>query len=168
MKAIDCTPERHGEAIRAIYNDAILNTVALYDYAPRSIERVREQMEAHARAGFPWIGFEDEHGALMAFGTYGEFRAWEGYKYTVEHSVYVNRRFRRRGLGLLVLQELEARARKQGLHVMVGCIDSGHVASIRLHEKAGFALCGRLPQTGFKFGVWRDILFYDKILTSQL
>lgn len=168
MKLVECTKERHGQAILAIYNDAILNTVATYDCAPWTIERVYEHMDDHARHGWPWFGFEDDAGALMGFGTYGDFRPWEGYRFTIEHSVYVARAFRHRGVGMKILQELEARATRQGFHVMVACIDGGHVASIRLHERAGFTLCGRLPETGYKFNAWRDIVFYDKILGSGM
>lgn len=165
MNLVECTKERHAAAIRDIYNDVILNTPANYDAKARTLEQVCAHMDEHARGGYPWFGFEDDNGTLAAFGTYGAFRGWEGYRFTVELSVYVARPFRGRGLGLAVMREIEARARKQGLHVLVGCIDGGNVASVRLHERAGYAFCGRLPETGFKFGRFRDILFYDKILS---
>ena len=117
-------------------------------------------------AGFPVIGFENDAGELMGFGSYGTFRAWPAYKYTIEHSLYVDARFRGRGVGRALLQALVAAAEKQDYHVLVGGIDAANSVSIRLHESLGFAHCGTVRQSGFKFGRWLDLAFYQKILAT--
>jgi phosphinothricin acetyltransferase len=166
MKVVQCEQKRHGAAILAIFNEAIVNSTALYDYKPRTMEIMTAWFDAKAKGKFPVIGLENDAGELMAFGSYGTFRAWPAYKYSVEHSVYVEARFRGRGLGKRVLQEVIAAAQGQGYHVLIGVIDASNSVSIRLHERLGFTHSGTLRQAGFKFGRWLDVAFYQLILPT--
>ena len=161
---VQCTPESHADAILAIFNEAIVNSTALYDYKPRTPQNMVTWFETKRAGGFPVIGVEDHAGALLAFGSYGSFRAWPAYKYTVEHSVYVHGDHRGRGLGRTVMQALIAAATRNDLHAMIGGIDATNTASIALHERLGFRHVGTLPQVGFKFGRWLDLAFYELIL----
>lgn len=166
VRQVDCSLDRHGPAILAILNEAIVSSTALYDYRPRPPESMDSWFAAKRKGAFPVIGFEDADGTLMAFGSYGSFRAWPAYKYCVEHSVYVHRDHRGRGLGRRVMQELLARARAQGLHALIGAIDSANAGSIALHESLGFTRVGLFPQIGFKFGRWLDVAFYQRLLET--
>ena len=165
MKLIDCDLE-HSAAIMAIFNDAILNSTALYEYRPRTEAVIEEWFAAKRRGGYPVIGVVDDEDRLMGFASYGAFRAFPAYKYTVEHSLYIDAQFRGQGLGRLLLESLIQRARDNDLHCMVGGIDSQNVASIKLHEKMGFAHCATMPQVGYKFGRWLDLCFYQLILET--
>ena len=165
---VECSLARHGGAILDIFNDAIAHSTALYDYRPREPESMVAWFEAKRRGGFPVIGLESAQGVLMGFGSYGTFRAWPAYKYTVEHSLYVHRDHRGQGLGAGLLRALIERATAQGLHVMVGGIDAANTASIRLHEKLGFTHAGTVRQAGFKFGRWLDLAFYQLILATPV
>ncbi len=166
MRFVQCDYARHGEAILAIFNEAIANTTALYDYKPRTLENMAAWFEAKAKGKYPVIGVESDAGELMGFATYGPFRTQPAYKYTVEHSVYVNILFRRRGLGQKLLMEAMAAAKRQDYHVMVGAIDAANAGSIALHERLGFTSCGIVRQAGFKFGRWLDLAFYQLILAT--
>jgi phosphinothricin acetyltransferase len=168
MKVIQCEQKRHAGAILAIFNEAIVNSTALYDYKPRTIEMMAAWFDAKAKSNYPVIGIENDAGELVGFGSYGTFRAWPAYKYSVEHSVYVDARFRGRGIGKRVLQEIIAAAGRQGYHILVGGIDASNAVSIRLHESLGFNHCGTIRQAGFKFGRWLDLTFYQLILSTPL
>ncbi|MFO1326725.1 MAG: N-acetyltransferase family protein [Rubrivivax sp.] len=163
---VTCTHGRHAAAILDIFNEAIANSTALYDYRPRPLAGMAAWFEAKHAGGFPVIGVEDDAGTLLAFGSYGSFRAWPAYKYTVEHSVYVQHGQRGRGLGRVVLQQLIAAARQRDVHAMVGGIDATNAASIALHQRLGFRHAGTLPQVGFKFGRWLDLSFYQLLLDT--
>jgi phosphinothricin acetyltransferase len=165
MNLIHCTPE-HAESILAILNDAIVNSTALYDYKPRTLANMADWFENKAKGGYPVIGLVTDSGELMGFGSYGAFRAFPAYKYTVEHSVYVAAGFRGRGLGRRLLEEVVAAARAQAYHTLVGVIDSQNEVSIALHENLGFTHAGTVRQAGFKFGRWLDIVFYQLILDT--
>jgi phosphinothricin acetyltransferase len=166
MNLVACEPRRHSAAILAIFNGAIANSTALYDYEPRTADSMASWFEAKARGRFPVIGFENDAGDLMGFGSYGTFRAWPAYKYTVEHSLYVDNRFRGRGVGKALLTAIVEAAEAQDYHVLVGGIDAANTVSIRLHEKLGFTHCGTVKQSGFKFGRWLDLAFYQRILAT--
>jgi L-amino acid N-acyltransferase len=166
MKIVRCDYQRHAKPILAIFNEAIAHSTALYDYKPRTLEMMAAWFETKRKGEYPVIGVQDEVGDLLGFASYGSFRAWPAYKYTVEHSVYVDERFRGQGIGTRLLKETIAAAQGQNYHVLVGCIDGANVASVRLHEAAGFTYCGRVRQAGFKFGRWLDLLFYQLVLTT--
>jgi L-amino acid N-acyltransferase len=166
MRIVKCEQKRHAEAILAIFNDAIINSTALYDYKPRPIEMMTGWFDAKSKGKFPVIGIENDSGELMGFGSYGTFRAWPAYKYSVEHSVYVDARFRGQGIGKRLLQEIIAAAQGQNYHILVGGIDATNSVSIRLHESLGFIYCGTIQQAGFKFGRWLDLSFYQLLLAT--
>ncbi|WP_322044867.1 N-acetyltransferase family protein [Paraburkholderia sp. J67] len=165
---VPCTHERHADAILAIFNDAIVNSTALYDYKARDAQSMVNWFNAKRAGNFPVIGVEDENGTLLAFGSYGTFRAWPAYKYSVEHSVYVHKDHRGQGLGRVIMEALIAAARENNVHAMLGGIDATNAGSIALHERLGFKHVGTLPEVGFKFGRWLDLAFYQLLLETPL
>lgn len=166
MRTILCTEARHGRAILEIFNDAIVNSTAVYDYQPRPPEWISSWFAAKRAADYPVVGVEDPSGTLLGFGSYGAFRAWPAYRYTVEHSIYVGKDHRGRGIGRVLLNELIEQARAHDRHVMVGGIDAGNAASIALHLSSGFEHAGTIRHAGFKFGRWLDLAFYQRILDT--
>lgn len=166
MQLVDCSPERHAPAILDLLNDAILYSTALYEYTPRQPQTMDSWFETKRKGHFPVIGLEDDNGRLLGFASYGSFRAYPAFKYSVEHSVYVRADARGQGVGRSLLQALIERARQQQRHLLVGAIDAGNSESIALHTGLGFVHAGTLPQAGFKFGRWLDLSFYHLILDT--
>jgi L-amino acid N-acyltransferase YncA len=162
---IECTAE-HLPAIRAIYNDAILNSTSLYEYAPRSEEMMREWLAMRQRDGIPVLGIEWEPGVLAGFATWGPFRPRAASKNAAEPSVYVDERFRGEGVGRQLMQAVIAVAKKRGLHALIAGIDATNVASVALHSSLGFRCCGTVREAGFKFGRWLDLEFWQLILPT--
>jgi phosphinothricin acetyltransferase len=165
MDIVPCNFERHGLAVLNITNDVILNSTALYEYEPRSLEAIGGWFDARHSTGFPIIGIEVD-GILIGYGSFGIFRNWPAYRYSVEHCVYVHHEHRGRGYGRRLLAELIDIARRGGYHVMIGGIDAGNATSIRLHEAFDFTHAGTIHHAGFKFGRWLDLAFYQLILDT--
>jgi phosphinothricin acetyltransferase len=166
MQFVSCTADRHSAAILEIFNEAILNSTALYDYHLRTMDSMTTWFRVKQASAYPVIGVENEHGVLLGFASYGMFRERPAYKYSVEHSVYVHKDHRGKGLGLALMEKLIAAARQQEFHVLVGGIDATNDASIAMHEKLGFTHSGTVRQAGFKFGRWLDLAFYQLILET--
>jgi phosphinothricin acetyltransferase len=166
MRIVQCDFDCHAAAILAIFNDAILNSTALYDYKARTMDNMRAWFETKAKGNFPVIGLENDAGELMGFGSFGTFRPHAAYKYSVEHSIYVDARFRSQGLGRKLLEEVIATAKAQDYHNIIGVIDTNNQQSIGLHESLGFTHCGTVKHCGFKFGRWLDAAFYQLILAT--
>ncbi|HEX7889306.1 MAG TPA: GNAT family N-acetyltransferase [Ramlibacter sp.] len=165
-RLIDCTEAEHAPAILDILNEAIVNSTALYDYVPRPPHAMAAWFATKRANGFPVVGAVDAAGTLVGFASWGTFRAFPAYKYSVEHSVYVHHAHRGRGLGRLLTNELILRARAANVHVMVACIDASNTTSIALHERLGFVHAGTFQQVGFKFGRWLDAAFYQLVLET--
>lgn len=165
MKIINCT-EEYASQILEIFNDAILNTTALYDYNPWTIETMHVWFENKRTHNFPVIGLVDERGKLMGFGSYGQFRLRPAYKYTIENSIYVHRDYRGRGLGKILLAEIIEQAKLQQYHCIIGVIDANNVVSLGLHESFGFKNIGTFNEVGFKFGKWLDATFMQLTLPT--
>ena len=161
MDIVACDHATHGAAILAILNDAIVTSTALFDYRPRPPESMLEWFRAKELRRFPVLGAVSDDGTLLGFATYGTFRAWPAYKYTIEHSVYVHRDHWRKGVAHELMKRLIVEAERQSYHVMVAGIDAANSASIALHEQLGFARCGVIHHAGFKFGRWLDLVFYE-------
>ena len=81
-----------------IYNDAILYTTAVYAYKPVTLENRIDWYEQKGRRVSNFIYELDNK--VVGFATFGPFRAWPAYKYSVEHSVYVDKTYRKMALGL--------------------------------------------------------------------
>jgi phosphinothricin acetyltransferase len=168
VRLVDCDYERHAGAILAILNDAIVTSTALFDYRPRSPESMVEWFRVKRAHAYPVVGAEADDGALLGFATYGPFRPWPAYKYSIEHSVYVRHDARRRGVGRALLVRLVELAERQHYHAMIAGIDGANAASIALHEQLGFTPAGRIAQAGFKFGRWLDLVFYQRLLATPM
>src|SRR6185436_5390281 len=117
-----------------IYNDIILNTTAVYDYEPHTMEMRRQWFEAKKVQGFPVFVAAAEDGRILGFGSIGPFRAWAAYKYSVENSIYVAANARGHGIGKLLLTRLIDAATKLNLHTIIAGIDATNEASLRLHK----------------------------------
>ncbi len=149
--------------IVAITNHEILTGLALWNDTPVTIENRTTWLRERQAAGFPVLVAEAE-GVAVGFGSYGPFRPHEGYRHTVEHSVYVETSFRGRGFGDALLSALMSHAEAAGMHAMIGAVGAANAASIALHERHGFAAAARLPQVGRKFDQWHDLVLMHRLL----
>ena len=151
------------QAILDIINFNIINSTALYDYNIRTLEQQKSILEDKKTKGFPVIIAEIDND-VVGFGMYSEFRFREAYKFTVEHSVYVNQNFHGKGIGKILLQELINRAKEQKLHTMIAVIDEENQSSIEFLEKFGFKIVGVIKESGYKFDRWLHSVFMQLIL----
>ena len=141
-----------------------------YTFNPEEARKLMESYAPELFAGIKWrelSSFEMRQFCKKRYGSWGSFRAYPAYKYTVEHSVYVHPLHRGRGLGQQLMELLIAEARQRGyVHVLVGAIDAANAGSIALHKRLGFESVGLMPQVGFKFGRWLDLAFYQLTLQT--
>lgn len=146
--------------ILEIYNDAILNTNAVYTYRIKTLQERKSWFNKKKEDNFPVLVFE-ENNKVIGFATFGPFRAWPAYKYTIEHSVYVHKEHRNYGVGTALVKQIIKKANEREFATLVAGIDASNEKSIRMHEKLGFQCCGIIKRAGFKFGQWLDLAFYQ-------
>jgi L-amino acid N-acyltransferase YncA len=150
-------------AILDIYNDAILNTTAVYSEQPHTLQMRMDWYYDRIKNNFPVFVAEAE-GSIAGFSSYGHFRVWPCYRFTVEISVYVAASQRGKGVGKLLLQPLIDHAREMNLHAVIAGISGDNEVSLRLHQSFGFVEVAHFKEVGFKFNRWLDLKFLELIL----
>jgi len=149
--------------ILAIYNDVIATSTAVYREDPATLDDRLQWFSARQAQSYPVLVATGDTG-ILGFASYGDFRAWPGYRFSVEHTVHIRADQRGRGVGTLLMRALIQRAIEQGKHVMIGGVDAANEASLRFHERLGFERAAQLSQVGFRSGRWLDLVFVQRIL----
>lgn len=153
-------------SILKIVNFEIEHSTSIYDYHKKTLQDQTLWFEQKKSKKMPLIVAE-KNGSVIGYGTYGIFRPWDGYQYSVEHSVYLDKNSRGEGTGKKIMSELIHLARERGFHTMIAGIDANNAKSIKFHTNFGFKEVGRFNQIGFKFEKWLDLLFMQLLLRSN-
>lgn len=165
MISIRCATDADLPEMLAIYNEIILHTTAVYQYQTHTLEMRRVWYEGKLKEGYPVFVAESE-GKVAGFSTFGPFRAWQAYKYTVENSVYVAADQRGKGIGKLLLMPLIEEAKEREMHAIIAGIDATNTVSLQLHHSLGFEEVAHFKQVGYKFGRWLDLKFLELLLDT--
>jgi len=155
------------DGIVAIYNDAVLHTTAIWNEKTVDAANRAAWLADRQRVGYPVLVAIDDGGAVAGYASFGDWRAFDGYRHTVEHSVYVRKDCRGAGIGKTLMVALIDRARRIGKHVLVAGIDAKNAGSIEMHKKLGFEEVGLLKEVGTKFGAWLDLAFLQLQIDSR-
>lgn len=155
------------EAVMSIYNHAVEHTTAIWNDAKVDLANRRAWLADRRRAGYPVLVAVADDGGILGYASFGDWRAFDGYRHTVEHSVYVRADKRGGGIGRALMEALIQQAKVLGKHVMVAGIEAGNTGSISLHEKLGFQRVGLLKEVGTKFGGWLDLAFLQLTLDQR-
>ncbi|AOO83652.1 GNAT family N-acetyltransferase [Bosea vaviloviae] len=150
-------------AILAIYNAVIATSTAVYTETPATLADRQAWFAARTEQDYPVL-VADEGGEAVGYASFGDFRAWPGYRHTVEHSVHIRADRQGGGLGKELVSALFPYAAKLDKHVMIAGIDAANEASLRMHERLGFSQAGRFNEVGRKFDRWLDLVFLQRFL----
>ncbi len=155
------------EEITAIYNDVLMHSTAIYNDRPASVgDRIawwRTRIEQHCPV---FVATDGEH--VRGFASFGDFRSWPGYRFTVEGTVHIASELRGQGVGSLLLKALIVQARQAGKHSMIAGVDSENAASLRFLERFGFEHAGHLREVGYKFNRFLDLVLLQYWITPPV
>jgi len=152
-------------AILDIYNDVILNTTAVYSEQPHTLQMRKDWFNDRISNNFP-VFVADADGLVAGFSSFGHFRVWPCYRFTVEVSVYVDTSYRGKGISKMLLQSLIARAGEMKMHAVIAGISADNQISIKLHSSFGFKEVAHFTEVGYKFGRWLDLKFFELMLSD--
>lgn len=169
QRPVKIRPATHADlpGILAIYNEAVLNTTATYDYEPRTLEHRTAWFEDHVKHGYAVLVAADDAGRVVGWSALNRFHDRKGYQFTTENSVYVAADQRGKGIGKLLLAPLIEAARQRGCHAILAGIDATNEASLRLHARFGFQEVARLKEVGYKFERWLDVVYLELLLQPR-
>ena len=155
--------------ILRIYNDAVENSTAIWNDRIVDLDNRRAWLAERHDQGYPVLVAIDEEGQVAGYASFGPWRPHDGFRHTVENSVYVSPDHRGSGIGRSLMKALIERARMLEKHVMVAFIESENRASVHMHQQLGFIHVGQMRQVGCKFGRWLDLTMMQLTLnrTSQ-
>ena len=155
------------EEITEIYNDVLTNSTAIYNDRPATVaDRLawwRSRLEQH----YPVLVATDRR-EVCGFCSFGDFRSWPGYRFTVEGTVHVAAGSRGQGVGSLLLKELIVRGRLAGKHSMIAGVDSANTDSLHFLERFGFQRVGYLPEVGYKFDRFLNLVLLQCWITPRV
>jgi phosphinothricin acetyltransferase len=155
------------EQITEIYNQIVLTSTAIYNDRPVTLEDRLAWWSARREQGYPVLVAVSEE-IVVGFGSFGDFRSWPGYRFTVEGTVHIRSGLRGQGVGTLLLQELVHRARAMGKHTMIAGVDAENAASLRFLGRFGFEQVAHFREVGFKFDRFLDLIFLQYWLTPPM
>jgi L-amino acid N-acyltransferase len=153
-------------AIRDIYNHALIHTTAIWNDDVVDLDNRRAWFQMRAAQGYPILVAEID-GAVVGYASFGDFRVQDGFRATVENSIYVTPEAQGRGVAKALMRVLIDRARGCGKHVMIAAVHDQNEGSLRLHRSLGFREAGVLRQAGQKFGAWVDLAFLELRLDDR-
>jgi L-amino acid N-acyltransferase len=148
-------------AILDITNDVIATSTAIYFDDPLTLENRRQWFEGRQQLGYPVLVAE-AGGVVAGFSSFGDFRPWPGYRFTVEHALLVRDGYRGQGIGEALVKALWPIAASLGKHMIIAGVDAENVGSVRFHERLGFTKTAHLKEVGFKFGRRLDLVLLQK------
>ncbi len=151
-------------AIVAIYNHYVLTTTVTFEEEAVTVEHMAQRIAQVQQDGLPWLVWVQD-GAVRGYAYASKWRVRSAYRYSVESSVYLDAHHTGQGFGSRLYQQLLTELAALQLHVVIGGITLPNPQSIALHEKFGFTPCGQFSQVGFKYGEWRDVGYWQKMLT---
>ncbi len=142
-----------------IWNHYIEGTAVTFNSAPKSVEETAAEIAAR-----PAFVVAAEAGSILGFATYGQFRGGVGYRYSVENTVLLAPGASGRGMGRALIEALCDRARAQGHHSMIAGISGENPAGVAFHGRCGFTAVATIPEVGYKFGRWMDLVLMQRML----
>ncbi len=154
------------KVILDIINHEILHSTVVYDYQEHTYAQQLSWFEKKLQDNMPVIVAESEE-KVVGFGTFGIFRPWDAYQFSVEHSIYTHHNSRGMGIGKLIMTELIRLATEKGYHTMIAGVDASNKGSYEFHKKFGFQEIGTFKEVGYKFDKWLDLIFMQLFLKKE-
>jgi L-amino acid N-acyltransferase len=154
---------RDAAGVAAIWNPVIRDTAATFTTLEKTPEGLAADFATRAAEGKLFL-LAEVAGEILGFATYFQFRNGPGYARTMEHSIILAPAARRRGIGRALMAALEDHVRAGGVHSLWAGVSAENPQGVAFHRSVGFAEIARLPEVGYKFGRWMDLVLMQKIL----
>jgi phosphinothricin acetyltransferase len=154
-----------GSTCAGIYEPYVTDTCISFELTPP------DGMEIGARIArtidrLPWVVAEVD-GLVRGFAYAGRFRDRPAYDWTAETTVYVDRAFQGRGIGLAAMRGVLSILRLQGFHLAVAGVTPPNPGSVGLHVALGFKRIGLFEEVGWKDGRWHGVEFFGLELSPR-
>lgn len=151
-------------ALAGIYNHYVAHTIITFEEEPVSAAGMAQRIEETLADGFPWFVWAEPDGRILGYAHASKWKSRCSYRYSAETTVYLDISATGRGLGTKLYTAIIAELRQLKLHAVIGGVALPNPASVALHEKFGFRKVAHFKETGFKFGQWIDVGYWELML----
>lgn len=151
-------------AIAGIYNHYVANTIITFEEEPVSAPDMAQRISETMAAGLPWLVWAEDNGPVLGYAHASKWKSRCSYRYSAEATVYLEKSATSRGLGTKLYAAIIAELRELKMHAIIGGVSLPNAASVALHEKFGFQKVAHFKETGFKFGQWIDVGYWELML----
>ena len=103
-------------------------------------------------------------GEVVGYAAINPSRGALGFERIAENSIYVDTRFRRRGVATKLVSHLLNEARQRGYRIIMATVIQGNQESIRLHERLGYERMSTLIRGGQRGGEPVDLVLLKRVL----
>lgn len=151
-------------ALAEILNHWILHTAVTFNPVPKTKADILEMIASKAGAGHGFFVAIDASGAVTGQASYGQFRGGQGYRTCMEHSISLAPGVKAKGIGRSLMAAVEDHARKAGAHQMIAGVSGENAEGRAFHQRLGYRVIATVPEAGFKFGRFIDLVLMQKFL----
>ncbi len=160
------------EELLRIYSPYVENTAVSFEYDVPSIDDFRNRIE-NTLMNYPYL-VATEDGRIVGYAYAGSFHSRMAYKHSAELSIYIDKEFKRKGIGKALYSKLFEILKKQNIysvHAGVAYTDRNDEYltrdSLYFHENMGFVQTGKHTDCGYKFGRWYSLIWMDMEIAEK-
>lgn len=166
MNEIHVNPAKTEDAaeILGIYRPYVLNTAISFELEVPSVEEIAHRINQYS-INYPFLVATLE-GQMVGYAYAGPFSPRKAYQYSSEISVYIAEAAKGLGVGSRLYQSLEDELKARGIVQVISCITASNLNSLAFFEKRDFIKAGQIPNIGYKFDQWHDVVWMMKTINS--
>jgi phosphinothricin acetyltransferase len=152
--------ENDAEEILSVYSPYVTGSVITFEYDVPDIESFRKRVK-DVLSNYPYLVCTEE-GKVVGYAYASRHKERAAYQWNAELSVYVREGHHGLGIGKTLYGMLLELLRLQNVQNVYGCVTSPNIKSEGLHSRFGFEKVGTYRKTGYKFGSWLDVMWFEK------
>ena len=153
------------DRLAEIYNHYILHTTVTFEEQPVTAIEMASRVQDVKAAELPWLVAEED-GAVLGYAYATKWKVRAAYRHSVEITIYLDPKVKRRGIGSQLYSALFANLKQQSKHAVIGGIALPNDESVALHEKFGMMKVAHFKEVGFKFDRWVDVAYWELVLEA--
>ena len=148
-----------------IYAPYVSDTAISFETEVPAVEDFSRRIE-NTSEKYPWLVYLIDD-AIVGYAYASQHRGRNAYRYDVEVSIYVLPEYQGVGVAYKLYDRLFALLDKLRYINAYAVIALPNDKSIRFHKKFEFTLIGIHHKTGYKFGKWHDVAWFEKVINTH-
>ncbi len=161
---------KDAEEILNIYSYYVLNTAISFEYEVPTLNEFKTRIK-NTLENYPhYVAIINDK--IVGYAYAGPFVGREAYKYSTELTIYIDKDYKKMGIGKLLYQKIEKYLKQKGIRNLYACIGTPtdkadeylDFNSLEFHKHLGFKQVGEFHKCGYKFNRWYNMVWLEKII----